>query len=156
MSLYVLDTDHLTLLRKGHAEVVARVAATPATDLAITILSIEEQFRGWFTQVRRARNPERLARAYQGLFDVIAMAASLRVLPFSRAAVDRYVGLRKTLRRVGKQDLAIAAVALEYDATVVTRNRQDFEQVPSLPVEDWSVPRESPRSPRTDGQTPSR
>jgi tRNA(fMet)-specific endonuclease VapC len=141
MTVYVLDTDHLTLIRKGQAEVVARLAATPESDIAITILSIEEQFRGWFTQVRRARDAERLARAYQGLFDVVDMAKSLPVLPFSRAAVDRYLGLRKTLPRLGKHDLAIAAVALEHNATVVTRNRQDFEQVPNLHVEDWSAPR---------------
>lgn len=136
---YVLDTDHLTLLRKGHAEVVARVADTPESNIAITILSIEEQFRGWFTQVRKARDATRLARAYEGLYDVITMATTLTVLPFSRTAVDRYLALRAILRRLGKQDLAIAAVALEYDATVVTRNRQDFDQVPNLRVEDWSV-----------------
>jgi tRNA(fMet)-specific endonuclease VapC len=140
MSLYVLDTDHLTLLRRGHAEVVARVAATPQTDIAITVISIEEQFRGWFTQVRKARDAARLARAYQGLFDVIDMAKRLPVLPFSRAAVDRYVDLKKTLPRLGKQDLAIASVALEFNATVVTRNRQDFQQVPNLRIEDWSAP----------------
>lgn len=139
MSLYVLDTDHLTLLRKGHAEVVSRVAATPQTDIAITIISIEEQFRGWFTQVRKARDAARLARAYAGLFDVIDMAKTLPVLPFSPAAVDRYVDLKKTLPRLGKQDLAIASVALEFNATLVTRNRQDFEPVPNLRIEDWSV-----------------
>lgn len=139
MSLYVLDTDHVTLLRKGHAEVVARVAAKPENDIAITIISIEEQFRGWFTQVRKARDAARLARAYAGLFDVIDMAKKVTVLPFSRAAVDRYVGLKTTLRRLGKHDLAIASVALEWNATVVTRNRQDFETVPNLRVEDWSV-----------------
>ncbi len=138
MTRYVLDTDHLTLLRRGHPEVVARVAATPEADIAITILSIEEQFRAWFTQVRRARDATGLARAYEGLCDVIDMAKTLQVLPFSRAAVDRYLELRRTLRRVGKQDLAIAAVALESHATVVTRNRQDFEQVPNLSVDDWS------------------
>lgn len=140
MSLYVLDTDHLTLLRRGNAQVVARVAATPQTDLAITIISIEEQFRGWFTQVRKARDAARLARAYEGLFDVIDMARRLLVLPFSRTAVERYLDLRKTLPRLGKRDLAIASVALEFNATVVTRNQRDFAQVPNLQVEDWSLP----------------
>lgn len=139
MTLYVLDTDHLTLLRKGHAEVVARVAATSPTDIAITVISIEEQFRGWFTQVHKARDAARLARAYEGLFDVIDMAKKLPVLPFSRAAVERYVELKKQLPRLGKQDLAIASVALEFNATLVTRNRQDFEQVPNLRIEDWSI-----------------
>jgi predicted nucleic acid-binding protein len=63
MSAYVLDTDHLTLLRRGNPNVVRHVAAKPATDLAVTIISIEEQFRGWFTQVRKARGADRLARA---------------------------------------------------------------------------------------------
>ncbi len=139
MSLFVLDTDHLTLLRRGHPEVVARVAAMVPSDLAITIISIEEQFRGWFTQVRKARDGARLARAYQGLFDVIEMARTLGVLPFSRAAVDRYLSLKRSLPRLGKQDLAIAAIALEANATLVTRNQQDFSLVPNLLIDDWST-----------------
>lgn len=141
MSLYVLDTDHITLLRKGHPDVVRRVTAVAASEIAISIISVEEQFRGWFTQVRKARDATRLARAYEGLWDVIEMSRSLPVLPFSRSAVDRYVNLRKSLPRVGKQDLAIAAIALEFQATVVTRNRQDFELVPNLVVEDWTASR---------------
>jgi tRNA(fMet)-specific endonuclease VapC len=139
MSLYVLDTDHLTLLAYGHAQVVARLQATPVGDRAITIISVEEQLRPWFTQVRKARDADRLARAYGGLHQVIDMAKTVRVLPFSRAAVDRYVVLKKSLPRLGKHDLAIAAVVLEFDGITVTRNRQDFEQVPNLRIEDWSV-----------------
>jgi tRNA(fMet)-specific endonuclease VapC len=45
MSLYVLDTDHVTLLGYGHAQVVARLAATPPNDRAITIITVEEQLR---------------------------------------------------------------------------------------------------------------
>ena len=39
MSLYVLDTDHLSLYRYGHDEVTARIEATPASRLAITIIT---------------------------------------------------------------------------------------------------------------------
>ena len=140
MNLYVLDTDHLTLLRRGDEKVVARVAIIPASNIATTIISIEEQLRGWFTQIRKARDVDHLVRAYGGLLDVIQMAVRVPVLPFSRAAAERYAELRKTSRRVGKQDLAIAAVALEAGAMLVTRNRHDFEQIPNLRTEDWSVP----------------
>ena len=43
MSLHVLDTDTLSLLQEGHATAVARVAACPPEDLAITVISVEEQ-----------------------------------------------------------------------------------------------------------------
>ena len=139
MSLYVLDTDHVTLLGYGHPQVLTRLATTPRDDRAITIITVEEQLRAWFTQVRRARNAEQLTRAYQGLLQVTELVKSVRVLPFCRAAVNRYLDLRKSLPRLGKHDLAIAAVVLEFDATIVTRNRQDFEQVPNLHIEDWSI-----------------
>jgi hypothetical protein len=56
LSYYVLDTDHLSLLRRGHAEAVARVGERSPAEIAISIISIEEQFRGWFTQIRKARD----------------------------------------------------------------------------------------------------
>ena len=49
MSLYVLDTDHLSLYRYGHPEVSAHIEATPADHLAVTIITIEEQLRAWYT-----------------------------------------------------------------------------------------------------------
>ncbi len=140
MSLYILDTDHLTLHRYGHPEVTARVHGTPAEQLAMTIVSIEEQLTGWYTQIRKSRDLEKLARAYEGLFQVVESATRIRVIPFSRPALGRYRELRKRLPRLGKLDLSIAAIALEHEAILVTRNRKDFEQVSDLPIEDWSQP----------------
>ncbi len=36
-------------------------------------------------------------------------------------------------------DLKIAAIALANNATVLTKNIQDFGRVPGLGVEDWSL-----------------
>ncbi len=140
MSLYVLDTEHFTLYRYGHASIKQRVEAVPADQLSITIITIEEQLSGWYTQIRQARDAEKLTRAYAALFQTSEAVRQIRVLPFTAPAVERYLELRKQLRRVGKLDLAIAAIALEEKAVVVTRNRSDFGQVPGLQVEDWSTP----------------
>jgi hypothetical protein len=45
---------------------------------------------------------------------------------------------------VRKMDLCIAAIALELQANVVTRNVRDFERIPNLVVEDWSKAKVSP------------
>ena len=60
----------------------------------------------------------------------------IRVLPFTSGAIERYLDLRSQLPSLGKMDLSIAAIALECDGIVVTRNRLDFEQVPHLQMED--------------------
>ncbi len=138
MTLYVLDTDHVSLVQRGHPGVVARVLATPPEQLAVTVISFEEQLGGWYTQIRRARDADRLARAYQGLFEILEDAKRVRILPFSRPAIDRYLDLRRQYRRTGKMDLAIAATVLEHDGVLVTRNRADFEQISGLHLEDWS------------------
>src|SRR5437762_77949 len=110
MSLFVLDTDHLTLYQRGHPAVVARVRATTPNEIATTIISIEEQLRGWYTQVRQSsRSLDKLARAYQALFDVVETARRIQVLPFSRASLQRCFDLRKTFRRLDRMDLSIAA-----------------------------------------------
>ncbi|HWY87457.1 MAG TPA: hypothetical protein VNX28_12065 [Gemmataceae bacterium] len=43
MSSFILDTDHLTLLQHNHPTVRARVLAANARDVAITLITIEEQ-----------------------------------------------------------------------------------------------------------------
>jgi tRNA(fMet)-specific endonuclease VapC len=67
----------------------------------------------------------------------------LDILEFDASAFDRYENLltqNPNLRKKRLQkDMRIAAIALSLNATIVTRNRRDFEQVPGLRIEDWTI-----------------
>ena len=141
MSLYVLDTDTLSLLQRNHPVVRQHVDAVAPTDLAVTIITVEEQLTGWYTALRRASptRPDHLAHVYQNLTDTVQSVAALPILSFTEAAVNRYFALQALKLNVGKMDLRIGAIALEHGAIVVTRNLRDFQRIPNLTAEDWSV-----------------
>jgi hypothetical protein len=42
MSQFILDTDHLTLLRKAHPAVVTRAVLVPRDELATTVVTFEQ------------------------------------------------------------------------------------------------------------------
>jgi len=65
-----------------------------------------------------------------------AFVAVIPILPFDEAAAREYAGL--PFRRA-RFDRLLAAHALSIGATVVTNNEADFEDVPGLKVENWTV-----------------
>jgi tRNA(fMet)-specific endonuclease VapC len=138
VSLYALDTDTLSLWQHGHPLVSQRVAACPPDELAVTVITVQEQLDGWHSRLPRARKPRQLADLYRRLAENVRFLARLSILHYSEAAIHRYAQLRKQCPNVGRMDLRIAAVALEHGAVVVSRNVGDFRRVPGLAVEDWS------------------
>jgi tRNA(fMet)-specific endonuclease VapC len=129
----------LTLLEEGHPAVGQRFLHQRREDVAVTVLSVEEQLSGWYTQVRKAKRPERLAWAYQRLTDTVSFLVHLRIVTYDQAAMQRYEQLRKRKIKIGRTDLRIAATVLEQNAILVTRNVRDFSRVPNLQIEDWSA-----------------
>src|SRR6516164_1884256 len=71
MSLYVLDTDMLTLYRRGHETVMRHALTHPPEDLAITVITVEEQLSGWYTLLRRTKDTAKLARVYERLAETV-------------------------------------------------------------------------------------
>jgi len=139
MSLYVLDTDITTLYRRGH-EVVMRHALTHTPEeLAITAITVEEQLSGWYALLRQVKASADLTRVYDRLVETVMFLSSTHILSFTQPAVAQYEQLRSMRLRIGTMDLRIAAIALVYGATLVTRNVQDFQRIPGLMIEDWTV-----------------
>ncbi|WP_292778460.1 hypothetical protein [Nostoc sp. NMS9] len=48
MSLWILDTDSVSLFQRGNLEIARRLNMIDAGELAITIVTVEEQLRGRF------------------------------------------------------------------------------------------------------------
>ena len=139
MSLFVIDTDILSLYYDGDPLVCRRIDAVPTTELAITIMTVDEQLTGWYTVTRQARRPDEIAHAYQRLADAVVRLARWRILPYTEPAIARVAQLKAMRLNVRVMDLRIAAIALEHGAIVVTRNLRDFQRVPGLTVENWAV-----------------
>ena len=141
MALYVLDTDTVTLLRANHPEVSRRVTSVAPPDVvATTVITVDEVLTGWYTLARRVNRPAQIEWAYGQLAAAVVFLAGVPLLPLSRAAITEYDRLKTLKLNVGRNDLRIAAIAMENLAVVVTRNIRDFGRIPGLAVEDWSVP----------------
>ena len=141
--MYVLDSDHLSILQRQSglefSNLVKRCAAFNPSDFFITIISFHEQVNGWTKYVARAKNAPALTRGYMELEGILESFVRAQVLPFRAAAADIYNELRKRRVRIGAMDLRIASTVIANQMTLLTRNTVDFERVPDLTFEDWTV-----------------
>src|SRR5205809_145292 len=71
-------------------------------EVAVTVLSVEEQLSGWYTQLRKAKSAERLAWAYDRLTNNVRFLSRLQILTFNKAAIDRFEDLRKRKLKIGR------------------------------------------------------
>ena len=140
--MVILDTDHLSILERGGGgslKLQMRLDRIPVNEIATTIVNYEEQMRGWLALASAARTAPKLIQAYEKLHDHIRTFAGVIILPIDSAAAVHLQRLHDTRVRIGTMDRRIAAIALVNDATVLTRNTSDFEKVPGLRFEDWTI-----------------
>jgi tRNA(fMet)-specific endonuclease VapC len=140
--MILLDTDHLTLLKYADSERAVRLnerlrALPPEEVVAVSIISVEEQMRGWLAAIAREREARRQVFGYAELARLLDYFRAFTVVLFDERAADQFDHLRDAKIRLGKMDLKIAAVALVNRALLLSANRRDFEQVPGLRVENW-------------------
>jgi tRNA(fMet)-specific endonuclease VapC len=101
--------------------------------------------KGWLSKINNNNNEpfksnSKLVWAYKGLSDEIEFFKNINLLDFDNRAYEMYQLLViEKLKRIGTQDLRIAAIALSLNGILVTRNWRDFEQVPNLLLEDWTI-----------------
>jgi tRNA(fMet)-specific endonuclease VapC len=141
--MYVLDTDHMSALEWGSGatgqRLITRMNKLSEGEAATTIITFEEQTRGWLAVLAKARTLDDQVEAYRRLRRLLGNYLKIEVLEFDARAAAEFQRLRRLRLKVGAMDLKIAAIALAHDATVLTRNLKDFSRVPGLRMEDWTV-----------------
>ena len=141
--MYILDTDHLSFIQRNGKEgkkILARLAILDNPEVAVTVITYEEQVRGRLSFLSKAKTIDRQVLAYQGLEQLVLDYQSIVIVPFNRIAVLEHQRLRKSYPRLGNMDLKIAAITLTNEkAILLTRNESDFRQISELQIEDWSI-----------------
>ena len=139
--MIVLDTDHTTVLMYSDSRTCemlqARMKSSSDQDCAVSIVTAEEQMRGWLAEIKRNHQVHRQLAAYEALLGLFDFFSRFRLLPFDARGADEFELLRKQKVRVGSMDLKIASIALANSALLLSNNLRDFRRVPGLRVESW-------------------
>src|SRR5262245_3691653 len=114
--MILLDTDHVSALKYDDDPRCERLthrldAARAADEIATTIITVEEQMRGWLARVHSERQPHRQIAWYQQLAGLFDFYETWTILQFDQIAADALLQLQRLRVRIGTHDLKIASIA---------------------------------------------
>ena len=136
MSNVILDTDILSSLMRGNADVIMKARDYLRTHprLTISIITRYEILRGL-----KAKTAVKQERAFERF-----SAMSLVVLPVTETvifqAAEIYADVYKRGELILDNDIFIAATALVGGYRVITNNERHFRRITGLTVENWLKP----------------
>lgn len=139
--MVILDTNHLSILERHGSttsSLLRRLTEIPITDVYVTVISYEEQLRGWLATIANAKDSPTQVLQYSRLLKQLENYCNLSVLPYTEEAATRFEVLRKQHRRLSTPDLKIASIALANDALLLTQNDRDFRNIVGFRSEDWT------------------
>ena len=140
--MIILDTDCISLLQRENILTGSRLQENldkfPIEEIYTTIITFEEQMRGWLSFVAKSKTLEQQIYAYSRLHSFLNDFRKSLVLDFDEKAAETFQNLKSQKIRIGTMDLKIASIAISNNAILISRNLSDFLQVPNLTVEDWT------------------
>ena len=133
MLRYLLDTNIAIFVIRQRPPQALAVFNQHAGRMALSAITLAELMHG----------AEKSGRPTANLAVVEDFCSRLEVLPYGPKAAQHYGQIRAALELAGTpmgvNDLHIAAHARSEGLVVVTNNRREFDRVPALQVEDWSL-----------------
>ncbi len=140
--MYILDTDHLTILQRGGQlaqQLKYKLADLDSNQVFTTIITYEEQTRGWLSYIAKQSSMDSQVIAYQELEKHLNNYRSIPVIGYDQNSALKFKELRKIYKKLGSMDLKIASISITHKAFLLTRNLKDFGQILELNAEDWTI-----------------
>jgi tRNA(fMet)-specific endonuclease VapC len=96
----ILDTDHLTVIQRrtdpAYSRLRARLSKLPQDTVQTTIISFEEQMRGWLAVISKTRNQQTEVAAYTRLQILLRFFNEIPVLDYTEVVATRFEDLRRS------------------------------------------------------------
>lgn len=137
--MIILDTNVLSELMKSQPDksVVRWIGEHKATSLFITTLTQAEILYG-LEILPAGKRRTALKKAAKAMFE---LEFSDRILPFDIKAAQLFATIAAERRKIGRPisqiDAQIAAITRSHNATLVTRNINDFEECGIEIINPW-------------------
>ena len=129
--MYVLDTNTLIYYFKNQGQVAQRLAAVAPQEIVVSTIVLFELQVG----IAKSTSPAKRIQQLQQLLSRVSL------VPFDRDAAVASAAIRAQLEQqgtpIGPMDVLIAGVAMARQATIVTRNVDEFSRVGGLAIVDW-------------------
>ncbi len=93
--MYILDTDMLSLLERDNAEALVlqtRLSQAPINEIVTTVITYEEQMRGWLSRVAQANTAIKILTAYARLQTHLTCLTVSRRFPLTRPLLQSSSG----------------------------------------------------------------
>jgi tRNA(fMet)-specific endonuclease VapC len=132
--MYLLDTNICIYIINSRSQKAAEVfASKPPFSILLSAVTLAELEYGASKSSNRERNR----------FALVNFAAPFEIVPFTDSDAEVFGVIRAELERegrvIGPYDMQIAAQALSRNMTLVTNNIKEFERIPGLKLENWTV-----------------
>ena len=144
MIVYVFDTDTFSeylneeTLPEADAPITRRIATLAPEQVLICAVTLAEVMRGMLNFLQRMEKAGKDAVGYAALLRADNVIHRFTIAPYTDEAHAHFANFAPAVRRLGRPDCQIAALALANNYVVVTRNTRHFSQIPGVIFEDWT------------------
>ncbi|MBC8143612.1 MAG: type II toxin-antitoxin system VapC family toxin, partial [Armatimonadetes bacterium] len=142
----LLDTNIVTILfrmqeaMEQNTVLTANMAQVSPEQTVISSITVVEQMQGMVSLVRQFEKMNREHEAHAVMLSVCRFLNRFTIIEFDTDAQARFLRFPAAVRRQGRADCQIAAIAIERDYTVVTQNVRHFAAIPEARFADWTRP----------------